>query len=510
MNTSVFARPVLLSSQRLAALVFAAAAAITLAPSAPAHAQSTAAARGLPDFSDLVEQVGPSVVNIRTTERVTARGLGNLPGGLNEEEMLEQLRRLFGDRLPIPERRGTPPGGTPPAPTPDEPAPRNAPRGVGSGFIITSDGFVMTNAHVVKDATEVLVTLTDKREFKAKVIGADDRTDVAVLKIEATGLPAVKIGDSGRLRVGEWVMAIGSPFGLESSVTAGIVSAKQRETGNILPYIQTDVAINPGNSGGPLLNLRGEVVGINSWIITQTGGSVGLSFSIPVNDAMRVSEQLRAGGKVQRGRLGIAIGEVSKELAESIGLSKAQGVLVRRVEPGLGAEKAGIEAGDVLTKINGTVLEKSVDLQRLVFATKPGTPVAVTLMRRGKEMNVKVTLSELDETTAAATPERAPTPKAAEPASEVLKGFGLALAEPTDKQKTELKIKGGARVAAASGAAARAGLRERDVITQVQNTEVGSSKEAEAALSKTDRSKPINVLYRRGEWASYAVIAPAK
>jgi serine protease Do len=279
----------------------------------PVQSAQAQAVRGLPDFADLAEANGPSVVNIRTLAKVSGRANGapNLEG--MDEEMQEFFRRFFGDRVP-----GLPRGNAPRNNAPQEE--REVPRGVGSGFILSSDGFIMTNAHVVEGADEVIVTLTDKRELKAKIIGADKRTDVAVIKIEATGLPAMKIGDVGKLRVGEWVMAIGSPFGLENTVTAGIVSAKGRETGDYLPFIQTDVAINPGNSGGPLMNMRGEVVGINSQIYSRSGGFQGISFAIPIDEAMRVSEQLRATGRVVRGRIGVQIGEVTKEVAESIGL----------------------------------------------------------------------------------------------------------------------------------------------------------------------------------------------
>ncbi|MDB5966443.1 MAG: Peptidase Do, partial [Polaromonas sp.] len=271
----------------LAAGWIAAVSVTAVLPVQPVWAQG----RTLPDFTDLVEQVGPSVVNIRTSEKVKA---GNSGGGV-DEQMLEFFRR-FG--IPVPPNMPRSPRPDRAQPQPDE----EQPRGVGSGFILTSDGFVMTNAHVVEGADEVIVTLTDKREFKARIIGADKRSDVAVVKIEATGLPAVKIGDTSRLKVGEWVMAIGSPFGLENTVTAGIVSAKQRDTGDYLPFIQTDVAINPGNSGGPLINMRGEVVGINSQIYSRSGGFMGISFSIPIDEAIRVSEQLRTTGRVSRGR----------------------------------------------------------------------------------------------------------------------------------------------------------------------------------------------------------------
>ena len=254
----------------------------------------------------------------------------------------------------------------------------------------------MTNAHVVDGADEVLVTLTDKREFKARIVGADRRTDIAVVKIEATGLPFVKIGDSDRLKVGEWVMAIGSPFGLENTVTAGIVSAKQRDTGDYLPFIQTDVAINPGNSGGPLLNLRGEVVGINSQIFSRSGGYMGIAFAIPIDEAMRVSEQLRTSGRVIRGRIGVQIAPVTKEVAESIGLGKPAGALVQNVEAGGPADKAGIEAGDIITKVDGKVVEKSGDLPRLIGGTKPGTKTTLQVFRRGSTKDITVTVAEFE------------------------------------------------------------------------------------------------------------------
>ena len=454
-------------------------------------AQPAAAARGLPDFTDLVDQVGPSVVNIRTVEKASGRA------GVNgmDEEMLEFFRR-FGVPIPNMPRQQRP-----------QQQEEQQPRGVGSGFILTSDGFVMTNAHVVEGADEVVVTLTDKREFKAKIIGADKRTDVAVVKIEATGLPAVKVGDVSRLRVGEWVMAIGSPFGLENTVTAGIVSAKQRDTGDYLPFIQTDVAINPGNSGGPLINMRGEVVGINSQIYSRSGGFMGISFAIPMDEAIRVSEQLRASGRVTRGRIGVQIGQVTRDVAESIGLGKQQGALVTGVEAGSPADKAGVEAGDIITRFDGKAIEKVADLPRLVGNTKPGSKSTVTVFRRGASRDLGITIAEIEpDKPATKTSERDEKPKASAAAQQV----GLAVTELTDAQKKELKVKGGVLVASATESAARAGLREGDVILAVANTEVTSVKEFEAALAKADKAKSINVLYRRGEWAQYALIRPAR
>jgi serine protease Do len=395
------------------------------------------------------------------------------------------------------------------APRPNRPAPQDEdqPRGVGSGFILSPDGLIMTNAHVVDGADEVIVTLTDKREFKAKIIGADKRSDVAIVKIEATGLPAVKVGDVNRLKVGEWVMAIGSPFGLDNTVTAGIVSAKQRDTGDYLAFIQTDVAINPGNSGGPLINMRGEVVGINSQIYSRSGGSMGISFAIPMDEAIRVSEQLRVSGRVSRGRIGVQIDQVTKDVAESIGLGKPQGALVRSVEAGSPAEKAGVEAGDIITKFEGKVVEKSSDLPRMVGGTKPGTRSTLTVFRRGGYKELMVTIAEVE----ADKPARKAADKEDKPkASSAGQALGLVVSELADSLKKELKVKGGVKVDAATDAAARAGIREGDVITQVSNVEVANVKEFEAALSKVDKNKPINVLFRRGEWAQYALIRPAR
>ena len=455
---------------------------------------SFAQPRGLPDFTDLVDQVGPSVVNIRTIEKLSARSSSGNPG---EDEMWELFRR-FG--LPIPNLPGNPRQ----APRPNRPpSQEEQPRGVGSGFILSSDGLIMTNAHVVDGADEVVVTLTDKREFRAKIVGADKRSDVALVKIDATGLPAVKVGDVSRLRVGEWVIAIGSPFGLENSVTAGIVSAKQRDTGDYLPFIQTDVAINPGNSGGPLINMRGEVVGINSQIYSRSGGSMGISFSIPMDEAIRVSDQLSATGRVSRGRIGAHIEPVSKEVAESIGLGKPVGAFVRLVEPGSPAEKAGVEAGDIVLKFDGKVIEKANDLPRIVGATKPGSKSKITVFRRGgtKELNITVAETEPDKV-AVKTSGREEKPKA----SSAVQALGLAISEVSEAQKKELNIKGGVRVELAVDAAARAGLREGDIILSIANTEVASVKDFEAVVSRQEKNKSLNVLFRRGDWAQFTLI----
>ena len=417
-----------------------------------------------------------------------------------DQEMQEFFRRFFGIPMPnTPRPQG-------PRADPQEQPEREGPRGVGSGFIISADGFVMTNAHVVDGADEVLVTLPDKREFKAKLIGADKRTDVAVVKIDSTGLPFVRIGDVNRLRVGEWVMAIGSPFGLENTVTAGIVSAKQRDTGDYLPFIQTDVAVNPGNSGGPLINMRGEVVGINSQIFSRSGGYMGISFAIPIDEAMRVSEQLRASGRVTRGRIGVQIAEVTREVAESIGLGKPQGALVRSVEAGSPAEKAGVEAGDIITRFEGRAIEKASDLPRQVGNTKPGTRSAITVFRRGQNRDLNITIAELEPEQTARRP--AARSSEAPKAAGTVQALGLTVVDLTEAQKRELKVKRGVRVEAAADAGARAGLREGDVILAVGNTEIASARDFEAAVAKADRSKPVNMLIQRGDLVQFVLVRP--
>ncbi|MFM9880633.1 MAG: Do family serine endopeptidase [Burkholderiaceae bacterium] len=470
-----------------------------LLPGQPVLAQS----RALPDFTDLVDQVGPSVVNIRTLEKTkvsaSAPGLEGM-----DEEMQEFFRRFFGQPLPGAPRQPRP---NPNRPQPEQDAPRDTPRGVGSGFILSNDGYIMTNAHVVDGADEVLVTLTDKREFKAKIIGADKRSDVAVVKIEASALPAIKVGDVNRLKVGEWVMAIGSPFGLENSVTAGIVSAKQRDTGDFLPFIQTDVAINPGNSGGPLINMRGEVVGINSQIYSRSGGFQGISFAIPMDEAIRVSDQLRSTGRVVRGRIGVQIEPVTKEVAEAAGLGRPMGALVRGVESGAPADKAGMQAGDIITKVDGKPIEKSADLPRQVGNTAPGTKSTVTVFRKGGYKDLSVVIAEIEAEkipVKAADKEEKPKPNG------VGMTIGLKVSELTDAQKKELKVKGGVRVDASTEAAARSGLRVGDVITELDGQAISSLKEFDVAVAKVDKSKPFKVLYRRGQWEQYVMIRPTK
>ena len=469
--------------------------AMSLGPLTQVHAQL----RVLPDFTELVEQVGPSVVNIRTLEKVAARPqLGN--GGQIDEDMLEFFRR-FGVPIPNIPRQ--------PGPRSNRPQPQDEeqPRGVGSGFILTPDGYIMTNAHVVDGADEVLVTLTDDREFKARIVGTDKRTDVAVVKIEASGLPAVRVGDVSRLKVGEWVMAIGSPFGLKNTVTAGIVSAKQRDTGDYLPFIQTDVAINPGNSGGPLINMRGEVVGINSQIYSRSGGFMGISFAIPMDEAIRVSDQLRSSGRVSRGRIGVQIDQVTKDVAEAIGMGKPSGALVRGVEAGSPADKAGIEAGDIIVKFDGKAIERHNDLPRMVGNIKPGTRSNLTVFRRGSVKELVITVGEVEaDKVAQKSAEKEDKPKA----STAALALGLTVSELTEAQKKDLKIKGGVKVDASTDAAQRAGVREGDVITAIANFEVNSMRDFESAVAKADRTKPINILFRRGDWVQYAVIRPSR
>jgi len=449
----------------------------------------------LPDFTELAERLGPSVVNIRTTERGT-----NGPGaGLGQGNPdIEEFFRRFG--IPLP---GRPDRGTPESPDSGPDAePRQ--RGVGSGFILSADGYVMTNAHVVDGADEVIVTLTDKRELKARIIGADRRTDVAVVKIEATGLPFVKIGDANKLKVGEWVMAIGSPFGLENTVTAGIVSAKQRDTGDYLPFIQTDVAINPGNSGGPLLNLRGEVVGINSQIYSRSGGFMGISFAIPIDEAMRVADQLRTNGRVIRGRIGVEIAPVTKEVAEAIGLGQAAGALVRNVQDDGPAKQAGVEAGDIIVKVNGQAVDKSGDLPRLIGSIKPGTRSTLQVFRRGELRNITVTVGEFP---AERTAQRAPAePENKAPATRT--ALGLSVVDLTAAQKQELGVKGGVRVETVDGPAARAGLQPGDVILQLGNTVITGSQQFIDLAIEAEKLRTVSVLVRRGEWVNYLLIRP--
>jgi serine protease Do len=447
-----------------------AATALVFALSTPALAQNVM------DVADLVEKHGPAVVNISTT-KMLKRGEG-LPFALpDDEEMQEFFRRFFPGA----------PGGR--GPMQEIPA-----RGAGSGFIVSSDGYILTNAHVVRGADEVEVKLIDKRTFSAKVIGADSRTDVAVIKITANSLPAVTLGDPTRLRVGEAVAAIGSPFGFENSVTAGIVSAKGRSlpSESYVPYIQTDVAINPGNSGGPLFNMRGEVVGINSQIYSRSGGYQGVSFAIPIDVAMEVVGQLKAGGKVSRGWLGVVIQEVTADLADSFGLDRPRGALVSQVQEDSPAARGGLRASDVILSFNGKPVENSGDLPRMVGMAKPGANITLQVWRKGKAQDLLVVLGELPGEDAIAGK-----------SGKTYSRGGLALSELTADQRRELGIEHGLLVEEVAGDAARAGIRVGDVILAVNNGKVATVEAFRKAIATVPKGKSAAILVRRGEGSLY-------
>ncbi|MBC8729316.1 DegQ family serine endoprotease [Paraburkholderia sp. UCT2] len=474
------------------------------------HMASAAPAANLPDFTDLVDKVGPAVVNIRTTTRVSnGSSRGGLPPGMDDGDMSEFFRRFFG--IPLPQSPQSPHGGDNGAGggsggSPDSPDNSDAEQnsGVGSGFILSADGYVMTNAHVIDDADTIYVTLTDKREFKAKLIGVDDRTDVAVVKINASNLPTITIGDSNKVRVGEWVVAIGSPFGLENTVTAGIVSAKGRDTGDYLPFIQTDVAVNPGNSGGPLINMQGEVIGINSQIYSRTGGFMGISFAIPIDEAMRVADQLKSSGKVVRGRIAVAIGEVTKDVAESLGLPKAQGALVSSVEPGGPADKAGVQPGDIILKFNGHSVDTATDLPRMVGDTKPGTKTSITIWRKGQTRELPVTIAEMQPDKVAKADQKKPQA----PKQRATNALGIAVSDiPADQQKA-LKIQNGVQIDAVDGPAARVGLQKGDIILRIGDTDVTSTKQFDELTSHLDSQKMVALLVRRGDNTQFVPIRP--
>ena len=438
--------------------------------------------RELPDFAELAEKQGPTVVNISTTQ-VRERRSGPQVPNLEEDDPLYDFFRRFVPRQPGPGQ-----------------APRELEsRSLGSGFFISADGYILTNAHVVDSADEITVRLTDKREFKARVIGADRRTDLALIKIEASGLPSVRMGDPNRLRVGEWVVAIGSPFGFDSTVTAGIVSAKGRSLPqeNFVPFIQTDAAINPGNSGGPLFNMRGEVVGINSQIYSRTGGFMGLSFAIPIDVAMDVQSQLRLSGRVSRGRIGVVIQEVSKELADSFGLPRASGALVNAVEKGGPAEKAGIETGDIILKFDGKPVSSSSELPRIVGSTRPGSKSAMEVWRKGATKEIVVTVGELPEDRVASRTERR-----SKPAEQAANRLGFSVADLTGEQKRDLKLGGGVAVEEVRNNR-RADVRAGDVITAItskgQTTEVKSVDQFNKLLGQLERAATITLHVRRGD-----------
>jgi serine protease Do len=437
-------------------------------------------------------------VNIRTTAKVKTRA--DLAEGAEGEDPFQELfRRFFGPGFQVPQ----PNQPNAPRKRPRPESEQQIPRGVGTGFIISTDGYVLTNHHVVDESDEITVTLTDKREFKAKLIGSDQRTDVALLKIEASQLPTLIIGDPNKARVGEWVMAIGSPFGLENTVTAGIVSAKARDTGDYLRFIQTDVAVNPGNSGGPLLNMRGEVIGINSQIISRTGNFAGISLSIPIDEAMRVVEQLRASGKVTRGRIGVQIENVSKDMAEGFGLAKPQGAFVSKVEPNSPAEKAGIQRGDVITKFDDKVIEKSSDLPRLIGSLKPGTPAKLEVWRKGQTRELSIVVGQTE-------PEKVAKQEAPNPAEKsAASTFGLTVSDLSADKRKELGIReGGVLIDVAQEPASAIGLRKGDVILRVDNVDVMDAKQFNQLLAKAPANKPLGLLVQRGDLVQFVRIRP--
>ncbi len=442
----------------------------------------SASARGkeLPDFTDLVEKQGAAVVNISTTQIIqNVQGLPNIP----ENDPFYEFFRRFAPQIPREQES----------------------QSLGSGFIISSDGYIMTNAHVVDHAEKITVRLTDKREFSAKVIGADIRTDVALLKIEAKGLPTVKVGDPNRLKVGEWVVAIGSPFGFDNSVTAGIVSAKGRSLpqDNLVPFIQTDVAINPGNSGGPLFNMKEEVVGINSQIYTRSGGSMGLSFAIPIDVATQVVDQLRKSGKVTRGRIGVTIQELTRELAESFGLSTPNGALVSNVEKNGPADKAGIQASDVILNFDGKPVNNSSDLPRMVAAVKPGTRVPVELWRKGKSGRVTVEVAAMPEDSMLAHAARKPSVSS----GEIISRMGIIASELSADQLQQLQVSGGLLVENVTGSSARAaGLQQGDVLLAIGNVQIRSLAQLNELLKLVPMGRNVALLVRRGDNASYIAI----
>jgi serine protease Do len=433
----------------------------------------------LPSFADLVEAQGGKVVNISTTTTIDQPN--NIPVPENDP---------FYDFF----RRFAPPGG----------GGERESRSLGSGFIISSDGYILTNSHVVAAADDITVKLNDKREFTAEVIGVDPRTDVAVIKIDADNLPAVSIGDPDKLRVGDWVLAIGSPFGFESTVTSGIVSAKGRSLPqeNYVPFIQTDVAINPGNSGGPLFNLDGEVVGINSQIYSRTGGFMGLSFAIPINVAIDIADQLKTDGRVKRGRIGVVIQEVTAELAESFGLDAPRGALVNRVEKGGPAQKAGIEVSDVILKFASEDVESSNDLPRIVGQTKPGSIVEVELWRDGKLKTLTIKVGEIpaDENASAKSNSQK------ERAKNEVPELGLVVSDLTSQQLKQQELQSGIRIDKVSGVGQKAGLRSGDVILALNNDDVESVEQFVKLMDQYSEARSIALLIHRGGGSLYVPI----
>ena len=437
-------------------------------PAAVAVAQSPAAAMALPDMSAIVARNGPAVVNISVSGTRKASAESQEIPGLDRNDPFYEFFRRFG---------GPQPQGQTPV------------RGMGSGFIVSSDGTVLTNAHVVDGADEVTVKLIDKREFKAKVLGIDKASDVAVLKIDAQNLPVVKAGSASSVRVGEWVLAIGSPFGFENSASAGIVSAKSRSLpdGNYVPFLQTDVAVNPGNSGGPLFNMAGEVVGINSQIYSRSGGYQGLSFAIPIDVAMNVEQQIVAHGKVSRGRLGVAIQEINQSLAESFGLKKPAGALVSSVEKGGPAAKAGLEPGDVILGINGKEIVNSSELPAIVAAITPGNAASLQVWRKGATRQIDVAVGKF-----------ADEKVASNDSAEVAKGrLGVVVRALTPEERRNAELAGGVVVQDVAGAAARAGVQPGDVILSLNDQRITSADQLRSLVAKA--GKHVAVLVERGD-----------
>jgi serine protease Do len=458
---------------RALAITAAAPAASAATPMAPASPASL-----LPDFSSMVQKYGPAVVNITVVSKVSA---AYSPGDDNAgpDDNNNDNGTPFGPNSPFaPFFRGMPFQMPQPGPT----------RGEGSGFIIRPDGVIMTNAHVVNGASEVTVRLTDRREYTAKVIGVDTKSDIAVIKIQARDLPTVRLGDSRGLKVGEWVLAIGAPFGFENSATAGIVSAKGRTLDSgYVPFIQTDVPINPGNSGGPLFNMRGEVVGVNSQIYSRSGGYMGVSFSIPIDVAMQVSQQLQSTGHVTRGKLGVVIQNVTQGLADSFGLPQPEGALVSSVEKGGPAEQAGIEPGDVILKLNGEPLKDSNELPVQIASVSPGTSVKLEIWRNHATRDISVKLGEVqDKRTAANAPAHADGGK-----------LGLAVRPLTSEEQRQGNMKDGLVVERSSGPAAAAGIQPGDVVLAANGAAVKSADELRSAVEKSKGH--IALLIQRGD-----------
>jgi serine protease Do len=461
----------------------------------PAAAQGRQGA--LPDFTELYERQGPAVVSIDVTQKARKQRFPDI----SEDDPFYEFFRRFGQ------------------------VPRNGPGGgqqrefetqsTGSGFIISPDGYIVTNAHVVDDANEVTVRLSDKREFVAKVIGSDARTDVSLLKVDATDLPRVAIGDPDKLRVGDWVVAIGKPFGLENTMTAGIVSAKGRDLPqeNLVPFIQTDVAINPGNSGGPLFNMKGEVVGINSLIYSRTGGYMGLAFAVPIDIAMNAVTQLREKGRVTRGRIGVQIQEMTKETADAFGLKQASGALVNSVEKDGPAAKAGVQPGDIILKVEGRDVHSSNDLPRIITAIRPGTKVTLNIWRKGSAKDIPVVIAEMKEDAAAAnTPRRGANPAPKEKAKP--NRLGLVLSDLTDEQRKSIDLPSGGALVEDVVGVVRGNVQPGDVIVAIIQRgtpiEVKNAAQVNDYLAKLDKSAAVTLQVRRGDQTFYTTLKPGE